>query len=110
MAPEPLARRLGLDVAERDGKKRINITIGPAELARARQSGETVSGYISRLIRKDGSAGGLWIQLAPEVEEILHGSGVLESGGVRSSWPMSRPSSSDTPTRRCPSPAPGSRP
>lgn len=61
-----------------DGKKRINITIGPAELARARQSGETVSGYIGRLIREDADAGGLRVELTAEVEEILHGSGVLD--------------------------------
>ncbi len=61
-----------------DPKVRINITIGEQELALARASGESVSGYIRRLIREDNEGQGLMLPIAPELLRILRGSGVLE--------------------------------
>ena len=55
----------------------MNIGVGDAELAMAKASGETVSGYISRLNRED-SAGGLRVPSPDEVSAVLHQSGVLD--------------------------------
>jgi len=61
-----------------DPKVRINITIGEQELALARDSGESVSGYIRRLIREDNEGQALRLPVPPELMRILRGSGVLE--------------------------------
>ena len=61
-----------------DAKVRINITIGEQELQLARDSGESVSGYIRRLIREDNEGQALKLPVAPELMRILRGSGVLE--------------------------------
>jgi hypothetical protein len=64
-------------VADSSNKRRVNISIGDAELAMAKASGETVSGYITRLIRED-NGGGLRVPLPDEVSAVLHQSGVLD--------------------------------
>lgn len=57
--------------------KRINITIDEGELDLARNSGETVSGYIRRLIRQDNRPGLVKLEVPPELYTVLDRSGVL---------------------------------
>lgn len=61
-----------------DPKLRINITIGETELALARRTGESVSGYIRRLVQEDNEGIFLKIPVSPDLHRILHSSGVLE--------------------------------
>ncbi|GEM_PF-3537719 len=58
-------------------KKRVNITIGDTELSLAKASGESVSGYISRLIREDNDGASLRVPIPSEVATVLDQSGVL---------------------------------
>ena len=58
-------------------KKRITITISDEELAAARASGETVSGYIGRLIREAGDRDTLHLPLPDGLGRLLESSGVL---------------------------------
>ncbi len=59
-------------------KKRITITISDEELAIARASGETVSGYIGRLIREAGDRDTLHLPLPDGLGRLLESSGVLD--------------------------------
>lgn len=62
-------------------KKRITITISDEELAAARASGETVSGYIGRLIREAGDRDTLHLPLPDGLGRLLESSGVLSDAG-----------------------------
>jgi hypothetical protein len=59
-------------------KRRVNITIGDAELAMAKASGESVSGYITRLIREDNDGAALRVPMPDAVAMVLRQSGVME--------------------------------
>ena len=61
-----------------DTKVRINITIGEEELQMARESGESVSGYIRRLIREDAGGAYVKVPMPPAIHRIVAASGVLE--------------------------------
>lgn len=65
-------------MADNGHKKRVNITIGDSELALAKASGETVSGYISRLIREDNDGPSLRVPIPGGVADVLRNSGVLD--------------------------------
>ncbi len=58
--------------------KRINITIEEAELASAQASGETVSGYIRRLIREEADPCIIKLEITPQLADALDRSGMLE--------------------------------
>jgi hypothetical protein len=60
------------------GVKRINITIDESELTAAQASGESVSGYIRRLIREDAEPTLIKLQIEPKLAEALGRSGMLK--------------------------------
>jgi len=61
-----------------NNKKRITITISDEELAIARDSGESVSGYIGRLIRADAQGDVLSVPLPDGLHRILMSSGLMD--------------------------------
>ncbi len=65
-------------MTDSSNKKRVNITIGDHELSLAKASGETVSGYISRLIREDNDAASLRVPIPTNLVPVLDQSGVLK--------------------------------
>jgi len=65
-------------VSDPGNKRRVNITIGDVELGLAKASGETVSGYISRLIREDNDTSSIRVPIPEEVVAVLNHSGVLD--------------------------------
>jgi len=60
------------------GVKRINITIEEAELTAAQASGESVSGYIRRLIREDAEPSLIKLRIEPKLADALDRSGMLK--------------------------------
>jgi hypothetical protein len=65
-------------VSDSGNKRRVNITIGDHELGLAKASGETVSGYISRLIREDNETSSIRVPIPEQVVGVLAHSGVLD--------------------------------
>ena len=61
------------------GVKRINITIDESELAAAQASGESVSGYIRRLIREDAEPTIIKLGIEPNLADALGRSGMLKN-------------------------------
>jgi hypothetical protein len=64
-------------VSDQGNTKRVDITIGDHELGFARVRGETVSGYIGRLIRADNAGGSMRVPMPDPIAKALDQSGVL---------------------------------